>query len=135
MYLILNTILQILIFFVVYIFSPEIFAISDIFSPLFSFIALCIEIKETRVLKIILTILGYLIIAIGAFIYNEIIVCNFCKLNENTWKAIDQKAKDEFYESEKYNDLILNDELEKNDNKAIYYQMNDDLNASHDSTN
>ena len=135
MYLILNTILQILIFFVVYIFSPEIFAISDIFSPLFSFIALCIETKETKVLKIILTILGYLIIAIGAFIYNEIIVCNFCKLNENTWKAIDQKAKDEFYESEKYNDLILNDELEKNDNKVIYYQMNDNLNISHDSTN
>ena len=44
-----------------------------------------------------MTILGYLIIAVGAFIYNELIVCNFCKLNENTWKAIDEKA---------YNDIV-----------------------------
>ena len=116
MYLILNTILQILIFFVVYIFSPEIFAISDIFSPLFSFIALCIEIKETRVLKIILTILGYLIIAIGAFIYNEIIVCNFCKLNENTWKAIDQKGDMDYQEANKNNKL-------RNDRNFVSYEQ------------
>jgi hypothetical protein len=97
MYFILNTVLQVLIFLVVYIFSPELFVISDIFSPLFSFIAVCIDEKEDNVYKIFLTVLGYLIIAIGAFIYNEIIVCNFCGLNENTWKAIDQKA---------YNDIL-----------------------------
>ena len=91
-YFILNTILQTLIFLVVYIFSPELFAISDIWSPLFSFIALCIQIKEDNWIKIFLTILGYLIIAFGAFIYNEIIVFNFCGLNENTWEAIDEKA-------------------------------------------
>ena len=135
MYLILNTILQILIFFVVYIFSPEIFAISDIFSPLFSFIALCIEIKETKILKIILTILGYLIIAIGAFIYNEIIVCNFCKLDENTWKAIDKKAKDEFDQSEMDVDLFLNNENEKHDDKPIYYEMGDNSNTLSNSIN
>ena len=73
MYLILNTVLQALIFLVVYMFSPELFAISDIWSPLFSFIALCIQIKEDNWIKIFLTILGYLIIAFGAFIYNEII--------------------------------------------------------------
>ena len=131
----MNTILQILIFFVVYIFSPEIFAISDIFSPFFSFIALCIEIKETRILKIILTILGYLIIAIGAFIYNEIIVCNFCKLDENTWKAIDKKSKDEFYKSEMDADLFLNDENEKHDDKPIYYEMEDNSNTLSNSIN
>ena len=42
-YFILNTVLQALIFLVVYIFSPELFAISDIFSPLFSFIAQWIQ--------------------------------------------------------------------------------------------
>ena len=92
MYLILNTVLQTLIFFVVYFFSPELFAISDIFSPLFSFIALCIQTKETNTIKISLNVLGYLIIALASFLYNEIIVCNFCGLNENTWKAIDKKA-------------------------------------------
>ena len=49
-------------------FSPELFAISDIWSPLFSFIALCIQIKESKWLKIFLNVLGYLIIAVGAFI-------------------------------------------------------------------
>ena len=92
MYLILNTVLQTLIFLVVYFFSPELFAISDIFSPLFSFIALCIQTKETNTIKISLNVLGYLIIALASFLYNEIIVCNFCGLNENTWKAIDKKA-------------------------------------------
>ena len=95
-YFILNTVLQALIFLVVYIFSPELFAISDIFSPLFSFIAQCIQEKETNGIKIFLYVLGYLIIALGAFIYNEIIVCNFCGLNQNTWKAIDQKAYDDW---------------------------------------
>ena len=95
-YFILNTILQALIFLVVYIFSPELFAISDIFSPLFSFIAQWIKTREKEGLKIFLYVLGYLIIAVGAFIYNEIIVCNFWGLNKNTWKAIDQKAYDDF---------------------------------------
>ena len=101
MYLILNTFLQTLIFVVVYIFSPELFAISDIFSPLFSFIAICIKEnqankgKEKSPEQIFLTVLGYLIMAVGAFIYNELIVCNFCGFNENTWKAIDKKANDD----------------------------------------
>ena len=105
--------MQALIFLVVYIFSPELFAISDIFSPLFSFIAQWIQEKEKNGIKIFLYVLGYLIIALGAFIYflyvlgyliialgafiyNEIIVCNFCGLNQNTWKAIDQKAYDDW---------------------------------------
>ena len=102
-YFILNIVLQALIFLVVYIFSPELFAISDIWSPLFSCIALWIQERDTNKhpgLEIFLHVFGYLIIAFGAFIYNEIIVCNFCGFNKNTWKAIDQKA---------YNDLYLND--------------------------
>ena len=96
-YFILNTALQALIFLVVYIFSPELFAISDIWSPLFSYISLWIQEKEHNGLKIFLYVLGYLIIALGAFIYNEIIVCNFYGFNKNTWKAIDQKAYDDLY--------------------------------------
>ena len=95
MYIILNTILQTLIFSVVNIFSPELFAISDIFSPLFSFIASCFQTNKRKGLEIFLTVLGYLIMAFGAFIYNELIVCNFCRFNENTWKAIDKKAYDD----------------------------------------
>ena len=100
MYILFNTILQLLIFLVVYHFSPELLVISDIFSPLFSFIADCIQYHEKEGVQIFLIVLGYLIIAIASFIYNELIVCNFCRLNENTWKAIDQKA---------YNDKNLDD--------------------------
>ena len=108
-YFILNTILQTLIFLVVYIFSPELFAISDIWSPLFTLIALYIKIKEDNWIKIFLTVLGYLIIAVGAFIYNELIVCNFCKLNENTWKAIDEKAYNDIARKETKGSFALID--------------------------
>ena len=111
-YFILNTVLQALIFLVVYYFSPELFAISDIFSPLFSFIAACIENNETRWLKIFLTCLGYLIIAVGAFIYNELIVCNFCGFNENTWKAIDKKAEDDYLGKNSRDSFVIYDGYE-----------------------
>ena len=99
MYTIINTILQVMIFLVVYYFSPEVFAISDIISPFFSFIygfiKDLIKNNEIKIISLVLNILGYLIIIIASFIYNEILVCNFCGFNENTWKAIDKKAIDE----------------------------------------
>ena len=113
-YIILNTILQTFIFLVVYFFSPELFAISDIFSPLFSFIASCIQGKERKGIKIFLTIFGDLIIAFGAFIYNEIIICNFCGLNENTWKGIDKKAVVESSRTDIHYNLIIDDNYNKN---------------------
>ena len=127
MYIILNTILQLLVLLVVYHFTPELLVISDIFSPLLSFIAQCIEFKKESSLKIILTISGYLIIAFGAFIYNELIICNFCRLNENTWQAIDQKAYSD-KNSEDRTDSFIYDEhykfeiVEPSDNE-IYEKM------------
>ena len=127
MYFIFNTVLQALIFLVVYMFSPELFAISDIWSPLFSFIALCIQIKESNWIKIFLTVLGYLIIAVGAFIYNELIVCNFCKLNENTWKAISRKANNDLIQVDTYDSFIIDENyrFERNSsNYLIYVEKN-----------
>ena len=120
-YFILNTVLQALIFLVVYIFSPELFAISDIFSPLFSLIAQWIQEKEKNGIKIFLYVLGYLIIALGAFIYNEIIVCNFCGLNQNTWKAIDQKAYEDTFCKNLRNTWDITSE-----NSADYDSINED---------
>ena len=96
MYFCIYAVLQILIFLVCYYFSPEVFAISDIISPFLSFISKVIEKKVTDGLNIALTSIGYIIIILCSFIYNEIIVCNFCGLNENTWKAIDKKAEDDY---------------------------------------
>lgn len=92
MYTLINTVLQILILLVVYYFSPEIFAISDIISPFFSFLTNLILGKVKLWISIIFTIISYLVIIFASFIYNEILVCNFWGLNENTWKAIDKKA-------------------------------------------
>ena len=96
MYFLINTVLQILIYLVCYYFSPEVFAISDIISPYLSFLSKVIEGKETKVEKIVLNSIGYIIIILCSFIYNEIIVCNFCGLNENTWKSIVKKANEEY---------------------------------------
>ena len=95
-YFLINAVLQVLISLVCYYFSPEVFAISDIISPYLSFISKVIEKKNNDILNIILNSVGYIIIILCSFVYNEIIVCNFCGLNENTWKAIDQKAKEDY---------------------------------------
>ena len=95
-YTLLNTLLQVLIFLVVYYFSPEIFAISDIISPFFSYITNCIEGKITQKISLVSSIIAYVIIILISFVYNEIIVCNFCGLNKNTWNAIQQKAVDDY---------------------------------------
>ena len=96
-YFLMNAVLQILIFLVVYYFSPEVFAISDIISPFLSCITGIIEKRDNpNVIKIIFDCIGYIIIIIASFIYNEIIVCNFWGLNKNTWKAIVKKANDDY---------------------------------------
>ena len=95
-YFLINAVLQILIFLVCYYFSPEVFAISDIISPFLSCITNIAKGKEKIVVKIVFDIIGYIIITIGSFIYNEIIVCNFWGLNKNTWKAIVKKANDDY---------------------------------------
>ena len=97
-YFLINSVLQVLILLVIYYFSPEIFAISDIISPLFSFIEKCVLKKEDNPIVITFNIIGYLIVLLGAFIYNELIVCNFWELNRNTWKWIDKRADDEIGE-------------------------------------
>ena len=95
-YFLINAVLQMLIFLVCYYFSPEVFAISDIISPFMSFIYSTIKNKDTIIARIVVNSLGYIIIMIGSFIYNEIIVCNFWGLNNNTWKAIMQKGVNEY---------------------------------------
>jgi hypothetical protein len=99
-YTIINTILQVLILLVVYYFSPEIFAISDIISPFFSFLTKCFKGKIAYTGTIISTNIAYVIIIFVSFIYNEILVCNFWGLNENTWKAIHEKAVHDYLDYE-----------------------------------
>ena len=115
-YTLINTILQVLILLVVYYFSPEIFAISDIISPFFSFLTKCYLNKIKYRISIISTIIAYLIIIFISFIYNEILVCNFCGLNENTWKAIEKKAIQDYLDDDE-------DDQDKDSSELEGYEM------------
>lgn len=61
-YFLINSVLQVLVLLVIYYFSPEVFAISDIISPLFSFIEKCVLKKEDDPIVITFNIIGYLIV-------------------------------------------------------------------------
>ena len=122
-YFLLNALLQILIFLVCYYFSPEVFAISDIISPFLSFIMKIIQ-KKPELGNIILTLIGYILIILVSFIYNEIIICNFCGLNENTWKEIDKKAENEYLGIEKTDTDTIGD-----------YEIIEDNNSQHKTAN
>ena len=119
MYFIINAILQVLIFLVCYYFSPEVFAISDIISPFLSFVYGLIDKKDTRVGYIILDTIAYIIIILASFVYNEIIVCNFWHLNENTWKAITKKAENDYLGIDEERDSNLVDDYELNRDYSI----------------
>ena len=113
-YFLINAVLQILIYLVCYYFSPEVFAISDIISPILSFIKECIT-EPPPPIQITFNSIGYVIVLLGAFIYNEILVLNFYGLNKYTWKAIDLRADEDlsdenFRDSKLIGDLLLEDE-------------------------
>ena len=106
--------MQVLIYLVIYYFSPEVFAISDIISPILSFIKECIT-EPPPPIQITFNSIGYVIVLLGAFIYNEILVLNFYGLNKYTWKAIDLRADEDlsdenFRDSKLIGDLLLEDE-------------------------
>ena len=99
-------------FLIIYFFSPILLMVTDIISPMLFFIY---EIKynnkkieEPKLLNIIFHYIGFFIILICSLIYNEIIICNFCNLNKNTCKNINERQKHEW-------DLLKNEEniLEK----------------------
>ena len=139
-YLFINAILQVLIILVIYYFCPEVFAISDIISPMLSFFNKCIQNKiknkPTKIEEILINTSGYIIILLGAFIYNEIIVCNFCGLNKNTWKAIEQRGKedveDKYSDSNSVDDYIIGrDSVDKEEHSI---EMKNNINNNNSNT-
>ena len=107
-YLFLNIILQVLIFLVVYFFSPEVFAICDIISPFMSFISNLIQYPSSNPVSFyIFTGCGYIIAIFGAFLYNEIIVCNCFGLSDNTKINLKNKA----IEGERFDSGLVNNDI------------------------
>ena len=113
-----SSLLQIFSFLVVYYFSPILLVVTDIISPMLSWILISIQEGETKS-NIIFNTSGYFLELISAFIYNEIIICNFFQLNKYTKKYIVERQNKEFSEikmteneSEVENDTSYNTEID-----------------------
>ena len=114
---ILASIYDILVIFVIYYLSPTILTVSDIISPMLYWIVVIIQNKDDsrNIINIILYGLGYLIALLSSLIYNEIIICNFCGLNEYTKKGLEKKLEEELNSSNNETQI----EISKNLNESI----------------
>lgn len=80
-------------FLTIYYFTPLHRGMSDTFSVLCLWIITLIKDSNTFKLN---SMFGYVIICIGVLIYNEIIILNFCSLEENTKQEIEKRSAFEY---------------------------------------
>jgi hypothetical protein len=88
---------HIFIFLVIYYFSPILSCISDIVNPLFSMIFEALMDNKYNIIHLIVKSFGYILILFAAFIYNEIIILNFCGCNEYTAICIKERGNEELH--------------------------------------
>ena len=88
------TILQFLTLLVIFYFSPILLMVTDIISPMLTWIVSTIE-GERELPGVVLNPIGYLIVLFSSLIYNEIIIFNFCGLSENTKKFVEIRLNEE----------------------------------------
>ena len=119
--LLFTSLLQIFSFLVIDYFSPILLVITEIIDPMISWILTCIQEPES-VKNILLKVIGYFIEIVAALIYNEIIICNFCKLNKYTKKCIMERQNKEI------NDLIISEEGSENENENDISYSSDGVN-------
>jgi len=116
--------LQTLTILVIYYFSPTLFIVTDIISPLLAWIVTSVE-KGEKKRNIVFNSLGYLIVFVSSLIYNEIIVCNFWGLNLNTRRYIEERQKHELVSISRSADNIQNISSEHLDSNGSYEKDND----------
>ena len=79
-----------------YLFTPTLLVMTDILSPIFRWIIdtlvniICD--KEINKVQSILKAIGYCFLYISCIIFNEIIICKFCKLDYNTYQQIKRRG-------------------------------------------
>ena len=76
-----------------YYFTPTLLVMTDIISPVIrwivdSLISMLIKDFNLNIKQSIFKIIGYIFLIIASFIFNEIIICNFWKMNYNTIEEI-----------------------------------------------
>lgn len=97
-----------------YLFTPTLFVMTDILSPILIWIInnivniikdyMNINIKES-----IFKFIGYIFLIIACIIFNEIIICNFCEMNYNTIQQIEERGIEDVKETN--NNKISNDSV------------------------
>ena len=92
------------------LFQPWFYGITFSVKDLIYFLFFSNEKYNYRIYKIILMI----IIIIGYLIFCELIICNFCGLNENTKKEIAKRSEDEI------NQILLSERKYKPDNSILF---------------
>jgi hypothetical protein len=124
---IFGSLLQTFSVLVIYYFSPTLLMVTDIISPMISWIIQCIE--EGQVIRIIIIkSFGYSLVLIGSLIYNEIIICNFFGFNKYTKKYIVKRLKEESTLLRKTESDIDNKNLNQtqSDNESVESDNDDD---------
>ena len=101
------TALQFFTLLVIFYFSPILLMVTDIISPMLLWAALQIR-NPGELPDIVLNPVGFSIVLFASLIYNEIIIFNFCGLNKDTKKFIEERLNEESKEIRKTeNDLKL----------------------------
>ena len=91
-------------------FSPNIFVLTNVISSIITWIYnVGFKKKPDTTSNIICLSIGYFIILISCFIYNEIIILNFFNLNENTNFNIKERNVNDKLLSENFAEIELND--------------------------
>jgi len=91
---ILCGLIQILVFLIIFYFSPILYMVTEIIKSSLLWLIYVIKDSDTP-LNIILCSIGNIILLLASLIYNEIIICNFWDLNINTKKFIEEREKEE----------------------------------------
>ena len=88
-----------LTYLIIYYFSPILFCMSDIISPMLDVIfhTFITKTEEAGKFNIIMKGSGYFLLLFATLIYNEIIILNFCGLNKYTSKCITKRGNEELY--------------------------------------
>ena len=89
--------------------------ITDIISPFLYWIVFAIK-NGGKMPEVILNPIGYFIVLFSALIYNELIIFNFCGLNKNTKKFVNQRQNKELEDIKRNKDALLSEDLEDNSN-------------------
>ena len=104
----------------VYYFSPMVFLMTQIVFPLIIWVINIFQ-DSSKLFEMIFTGIGYLILLIAILIYHEIIILNFCDLNKNTRKFIEEREKHEIISRDDENNNEIN-----NSRRFSSYENNED---------